>query len=208
MYLFMRDTEREAETRAEGEAGSRQGARWGDSIPGPRGHTLSQRQMLNPSPSGVPRYIHFRRYFQVTEFGITEKSMPITQISIHVPQWLTPYPEARGLGPLFPSQGTPTTLQKHHVRAPTDRLIPSLWHSQEKVSTDPITDSDRGVCSGPVTAIHQQVGHSRFQASLSLDPLQRASPPRLLQPVVLKLSPPQSSTRHFLYFSLKDNCRF
>ena len=39
IYLFMRDTEREAETRAEGEAGSMQGA---------RDHDLSQRQVLNP----------------------------------------------------------------------------------------------------------------------------------------------------------------
>ena len=39
----MRDTQREAETQAEGEAG----CPMQDSIPGPRGHVLSQRQMLN-----------------------------------------------------------------------------------------------------------------------------------------------------------------
>ena len=38
----MRDTEREAEPYAEGEAGSP----W-DSIPGPRDHNLSQKKMLN-----------------------------------------------------------------------------------------------------------------------------------------------------------------
>ena len=32
IYLFLRDTEREAETQAEGEAGSMQGAGYGDSI--------------------------------------------------------------------------------------------------------------------------------------------------------------------------------
>ena len=43
----MRNTERKAETQAEGEAGSPWGAQCGDSIPGPQDHTLSQRQMLN-----------------------------------------------------------------------------------------------------------------------------------------------------------------
>ena len=43
----MRDTERDVETQAEGEAGSMQGARR-DSILGPRDHDLSQRQMRNP----------------------------------------------------------------------------------------------------------------------------------------------------------------
>ena len=45
IYLFMRDTEREAETQAEGEAGSLQGARCGtqswDSILGLQDQTLS-----------------------------------------------------------------------------------------------------------------------------------------------------------------------
>ena len=44
----MRDTDREAETQAEGEAGSLQGAQClPDSIPGPRDQHLSQRQTLN-----------------------------------------------------------------------------------------------------------------------------------------------------------------
>ena len=38
IYLFMRDTEAEAETQAAGEAGSMQGARRGDSMPGPQDH--------------------------------------------------------------------------------------------------------------------------------------------------------------------------
>ena len=46
IYLFMRDTQREAETQVEGEAGSLRGADV-DSIPGPRDHNLNQRQMLN-----------------------------------------------------------------------------------------------------------------------------------------------------------------
>ena len=42
IYLFMRDTEREAETQAEGEAGSLQGAqhRTRDPIPGLQDHAL------------------------------------------------------------------------------------------------------------------------------------------------------------------------
>ena len=45
----MRDTEkeREAETQAEGEAGSTQGPQCGTQISGPWDHTLSWRQMLN-----------------------------------------------------------------------------------------------------------------------------------------------------------------
>ena len=42
----MRDTEREAEPQAEGEAGSMQDPEW-DSILGPRGHALGRRQMLH-----------------------------------------------------------------------------------------------------------------------------------------------------------------
>ena len=52
IYLLMRDIQREAETWAEGEAGSMPGARCGSqsrgvSIPGLRGHALSRRQALN-----------------------------------------------------------------------------------------------------------------------------------------------------------------
>ena len=43
----MRDTEREAETQAEGEKGSLQGARCGTQSQDPRDHAPSQRQMLN-----------------------------------------------------------------------------------------------------------------------------------------------------------------
>ena len=46
IYLFMRDTEREAETQAEGEAGSMQGTQCG-TWPRDRDHDLNQRQMLN-----------------------------------------------------------------------------------------------------------------------------------------------------------------
>ena len=50
LYLFMRDTEREggAETQAEGEGGSMQGARHGTRSQDPQDHDLSQRQTLNP----------------------------------------------------------------------------------------------------------------------------------------------------------------
>ena len=47
MYSFTRDTQREAETQAKGEVGFLWGSPMWDSIPGPRDHTLSQRQMLN-----------------------------------------------------------------------------------------------------------------------------------------------------------------
>ena len=46
IYLFMRDTEREAETQAEGEAGPPQESDVGLD-PGPQGHALSRRQTLN-----------------------------------------------------------------------------------------------------------------------------------------------------------------
>ena len=44
IYLLMRNTEKEAETRAEGEAGSLEEAQSGT---GPQEHDPSQRQMLN-----------------------------------------------------------------------------------------------------------------------------------------------------------------
>ena len=51
IYLFMRDTQREAETQAEGEAGPMQGARCGtqsqDSIWRLQDHALGRRQALN-----------------------------------------------------------------------------------------------------------------------------------------------------------------
>ena len=43
----MRDTEREAEAQAEGEAGSPQGAQCGTLVLDPPDHALSQRQMVN-----------------------------------------------------------------------------------------------------------------------------------------------------------------
>ena len=43
----MRNTERKAETQAEGEAGSPLAPSMWDSISGPQDHDLSQRQMLN-----------------------------------------------------------------------------------------------------------------------------------------------------------------
>ena len=50
----MRDTEREAETQAEGEVGSMQGSLMRDSILGPQDHNPSQRQMLNHEPPRRP----------------------------------------------------------------------------------------------------------------------------------------------------------
>ena len=44
IYLSMRDTERRAETQAEGEAGSMQGAQCGDLISGLQDHALSRRR--------------------------------------------------------------------------------------------------------------------------------------------------------------------
>ena len=54
IYLFMRDPQREAETQAEGEAGS---PMW-DSIPGPQDHDQSQRQTLNHRVTQVPLEVH------------------------------------------------------------------------------------------------------------------------------------------------------
>ena len=49
----MRDTHREAETQAEEEEGSLQGAPMQDSIPGPQDHDLSQRQ-IDAQPLSYP----------------------------------------------------------------------------------------------------------------------------------------------------------
>ena len=46
LCIYERHTHTEAETQAEGEAGSMQGARCGDSIPGLQDHALGQRQGL------------------------------------------------------------------------------------------------------------------------------------------------------------------
>ena len=65
----MRDTQREAETRAEGETGSVQG----DLIPGPRDHALSQRQidaqlLSHPgSPATIALFLSFP--IQKTKLG-------------------------------------------------------------------------------------------------------------------------------------------
>ena len=54
-YLFIHETQREAETQVEGKAGSLLGSPTRDSIPGTRDHALSQRQALHPlSHPGVP----------------------------------------------------------------------------------------------------------------------------------------------------------
>ena len=47
LCLFMRDTEREAETQAEGTAGSMRGAQWGTPSQDPGVIALSLRQTLN-----------------------------------------------------------------------------------------------------------------------------------------------------------------
>ena len=49
-FIYSWDTQREAETQAEGEAGSLQGNLMWNLIPGPRDHHLSQRQMLKAEP--------------------------------------------------------------------------------------------------------------------------------------------------------------
>ena len=52
----MTDTQREAETQAEGEAGSMQGAGRGIH-PRTQGHTLGPRQMPTPQPAGRPTFL-------------------------------------------------------------------------------------------------------------------------------------------------------
>ena len=47
IYLFMRYTQREAETQAQGEAGSLQGSLMWVSILGLQDHALGRRQVLN-----------------------------------------------------------------------------------------------------------------------------------------------------------------
>ena len=50
----MRDTEREAETQAEGEADSNAGSPTRDLIPGLQDQALSQRRRLTAEPPGLP----------------------------------------------------------------------------------------------------------------------------------------------------------
>ena len=59
IYLSMRDIEREAETQAEGKAGSMQGARCGTLNQGPQDHALGQRQMLNHWATQASQHLHF-----------------------------------------------------------------------------------------------------------------------------------------------------
>ena len=47
IFVFRKDTDREAETQAEGETGSLQGSPMWDLIPGVQDHDLSRRQTLN-----------------------------------------------------------------------------------------------------------------------------------------------------------------
>ena len=65
----MRDTERETETQAEGEAGSLQGAPCVDSIPGPRDHALIQRQTLNHCTTEAPHKPSSRLAFYLVWWG-------------------------------------------------------------------------------------------------------------------------------------------
>ena len=53
LFTYSGETQREAETQAEGEAAPC-GEWMRDSIPGPRGQALGPRQLLNPSPPGAP----------------------------------------------------------------------------------------------------------------------------------------------------------
>ena len=56
MYLFMRDTERGRDT-GRGRSRPHAGSPTWDSIPGPRGHALSQRQMLNRGAPQAARQV-------------------------------------------------------------------------------------------------------------------------------------------------------
>ena len=58
IYLFTRDTQREAETQAEGEAGSLRILMW-DSIPGPRSHPELNGDTQPLSHPGVPYELNF-----------------------------------------------------------------------------------------------------------------------------------------------------
>ena len=59
----MRDTQREAETWAEGEAGFLQGAPMQDSIPRPQVYDLSQRQRCSTTePPGAPPNFGYYEY--------------------------------------------------------------------------------------------------------------------------------------------------
>ena len=69
LYLFVRDTQREAETQAEGEAGSMQGAGCRTPIPGLQDHTQSQRQTLNHWATQVSLLSYLQQgYFNLLYF--------------------------------------------------------------------------------------------------------------------------------------------
>ena len=59
IYLFMRDTQREAETQAEGEAGSLREPWCRTPCQDPGDHDLSQRQLLNPWATQLPHNTGF-----------------------------------------------------------------------------------------------------------------------------------------------------
>ena len=69
IYLFIRDTQREAEIQAEGEAGSLQRSLMWDQIPGPRDHNLSWRQTHNCWATQVTQqYLYFKTYLYVCNY--------------------------------------------------------------------------------------------------------------------------------------------
>ena len=57
IYLFMRDTEKEAETQAEGGAGSMQGARRGTQSPDPRTRPWAEGRCSTAEPPRGPRIL-------------------------------------------------------------------------------------------------------------------------------------------------------
>ena len=65
IYLFMRDTQREAETQAEGEAGSMQGAQHGTRFPVSRMRPWAEGSAKSLSYPGCPRF----RFYNVYKSG-------------------------------------------------------------------------------------------------------------------------------------------
>ena len=82
MYLFMRESEKEAETQAEKEAGSL-GEPMCDSIPGPQDHDLSQRQILNHWATQVPSsHLTQNRWIYVLNILKTNQDVRIGNLEI------------------------------------------------------------------------------------------------------------------------------
>ena len=85
IYLFMRDTEREAETLAEGEAGSMQGARWGTRSQDPGSRPEPKARRSTTEPRRCPKLSVFNTRLLVRRDSLHHCSCPeAVKVASHV----------------------------------------------------------------------------------------------------------------------------